>query len=182
MRTIFHIKIEEDVYSVDINIYGRNGGGAESTLFKNGKSIKYSRVPALFEVPGGHIEVNTTSYGVKRIHHVTEHDEVQLTPDKKSPEGKRAKFKRNYPLMSRIIDILSIIVLIGGLIIGSPAMIEFTTRIPAIADVVGTFTSPFQFSDTTNIIILSLTVLAASERALSIKNHLLIDMETYSNL
>ena len=39
-RTLFHMKIDRDVYSVDVDLYGKDGLGAESALYKNGARIK----------------------------------------------------------------------------------------------------------------------------------------------
>lgn len=177
-RTIFHIKIEEDVYSIEVDLFGDDWDGAESALYINHKRVRQSRTPSVYEVPGGFIEVETTAYGVKRMHYVTDASEIQLTPDKKSPEGMRANLKRKFPIVSRIIDITSIVILIIGLIVGIPAVIDLITDIPAVSVRVGDFTSPFQFLTSLNITLFVLGIIAATERALSLKNHWLIDMDT----
>ena len=123
----------------------------------------------MYEVPGGIIEVETTSYGVKRIHYITDTDEVQLIPDKYSLEGKRANFDSKFPAASKWVGYFAIVILIIGLIIGVPAMLELVTRWDLVADNYGTFTSPFQFPEWLNITLLVISLLAATERALSLK-------------
>lgn len=177
-RTVFHKKIDQDVYSVDVDLYGKEWMGPESALYKNGVRIKESTVPSVYEVPGGFIEVKTTTYGVKRIHYVTDSDEMQLVPDKHSLEGKRARFDSKFPTASRWVGYIAIVILIIGLIVGVPALMELITRIDLITDNFGTFTSPFQFPDWLNVTLVVLGLAAATERALSLKNHWLIDMET----
>ena len=177
-RTIFHQKIDGDVYSVDVDLYGKELMGPESALYKNGVRIKESTVPSVYEEPGGFIEVETTTYGVKKINYVTDTDEVQLIPDRHSLEGKRADFDSKFPTASKWVGCIAILILIIGLIIAVPAMIEMITRWDLIADNFGTFTSPFQFPDWLNVTLVILGLAAATERALSLKNHWLIDMET----
>lgn len=177
-RTVFHKKIEQDVYSVDVDLYGKEWLGPESALYKNGRRIKESPVPSVYEIPGGFIDVQTTTYGVKRIHYVTESDESQMVPDKHSLEGMRARFDSKFPTASRWIGYIAAAILIIGLIVGVPAVIELITRVNIVADNLGAFTSPFQFSYGLNVTLVILGLVAATERALSLKNHWLIDMET----
>lgn len=177
-RTVFHKKIDQDVYSVDVDLYGRELMGPESALYKNGVRIKESTVPSVYEVPGGFIEVETTTYGVKKIHYVTDTDELQMVPDKDSLEGMRARFDSKFPTVSKWIGYITIAILIIGLIIAVPALIQMITHIELVADNFGTFTSPFQLPDWLNVTLVILGLLAATERALSLKNHWLIDMET----
>ena len=177
-RTVFHKKIEQDVYSVDVDLYGKEWMGPESALYKNGRRIKESSVPSVYEVPGGFIEVETTTYGVKRIHYVTDSDELQMVPDKHSLEGMRARFDSKFPMTGKWIGYIAIAILIISLIVAIPAVIELITRINIVGDNFGTFTSPFQFPYWLNATLVILGLLAATERALSLKNHWLIDMET----
>lgn len=177
-RTVFHKRIGGDLYSVDVDLYGKELMGPESALYKNGVRIKESTVPSVYEVPGGFIEVETTTYGVKKINYVTDTDEVQLIPDRHSLEGKRASFDSKFPSASKWVGYIAIVILIIGLIIAIPAVIELITGLDLVADNVGTFTSPFQFPAWLNGTLLILGLTAATERALSLKNHWLIDMET----
>lgn len=177
-RTVFHQKIDEDLYTVDVDLYGKELMGPESALYKNGVRIKESTVPSVYEVPGGIIEVETTNYGVKKIHYVTDTDELQLVPDKDSLEGKRARFDSKFPTASKWVGYIAIVILIIGLIVAVPAMIELITRMDLVSDNFGTFTSPFQLPDWLNVTLVVLGLAAATERALSLKNHWLIDMET----
>ncbi len=177
-RTVFHQKIDVDLYTVDVDLYGKELMGPESALYKNGVRIKESTVPSLYEVPGGFIEVETTNYGVKKIHYVTDAGELQMMPDKGSLEGKRARFELKFPTASKWVGYIAIAILIIGLIIAIPAVIEMITHMDLVADNAGTFKSPFQLPGWLNVTLVVLGLLAATERALSLKNHWLIDMET----
>jgi len=115
---------------------------------------------------------------VKKIHYVTDIEELQMVPDKASLEGKRAKFDSKFPAASRWLGYIAAVILIIGLVIAVPAVIEMITRMDFISDNIGTFNSPFQLSGWLNVTLLVLGLAAATERALSLKNHWLIDMET----
>ena len=121
-RTVFHKRIGGDLYSVDVDLYGKELMGPERALYKNGVRIKESTVPSVYEVPGGFIEVETTTYGVKKINYVTDTDEVQLIPDRHSLEGKRASFDSKFLSASKWVGYIAIVILIIGLIIAIPAV------------------------------------------------------------
>lgn len=163
---------------MDVDLYGKELMGSESVLYKNGVRIKESTVPSVYEVPGVFIEVETTNYGVKKIHYVTDTGELQMMPDKNSLEGKRARFDLKFPTASKWIGYIAIAILIISLIIAIPAVIEMITRMDLVADNIGTFKSPFQLPGWLNVMLVLLGLAAATERALSLKNHWLIEMET----
>lgn len=152
-----------------------------SALYRDGVQIARSNLPAAFPVPGGVIEAARSSYGLTRMHYVPESGESaerMLRPHRRSPEGIRARIARRFPKLSRFVGGLAIVVLLIGLVTGIPQGIQMISEIPPIADRVGTFTSPFQFPEWLNVTLLVAGILAAIERALMLKNHWLIDLDT----
>src|SRR4051794_8552169 len=54
-----------------------------------------SKLPAVFPIPGGTIEVAESPFGLKRCHYVTAGgEEYPLVPDHTSTEGRRARQRR----------------------------------------------------------------------------------------
>lgn len=180
-RTLYHIKIENaeghaDKYSVDVEYYEV---GDEVKLYLNDKHIGTSSTPATFPVAGGYIEVQTTLYGLKRMHYVSDHGEDRLMePDPRTAEGLREKLELNYPLASRLISSAAVFILLISLVLGLPQIIEYVTHIDFISERFGTFNSPIHLPNWLNITLSILAVTAALERALTLKNHWLIDMDT----
>lgn len=160
-------------YTVDV----RHGGDASdgeirARLYLNGALHALSKMPARFSVPGGHIEVASTGFGLKRCHFVREADgsEQQLTPDPASAEGRRARLHHTHPGVSRLLGIVSTIFVLAGLCVEVPQVIESISGIPAIADSIGTFTSPVRLPLQLNLVIGLAAVLGSTERALRMRS------------
>src|SRR5690349_14745838 len=76
-------------YAVDVR---RWGGEPLAHLYLNDRQHARSRIPAVFSVEDGVIEVAMSRFGLKRCHFVTaEGQEHQLDPDPKSAVGRRAQ-------------------------------------------------------------------------------------------
>lgn len=148
------------------------------TLYRDGRQIARANLPTAFAVPGGVIEVASTYYGLKRIHYVTDDDEKVLRPHRSSPEGMRARVAKRFPTASRIVGWLAIVILLVGLVTGIPQGLQLITEIPPVAERFGTFESPFQFPACANYSLLIAGMFAAFERALTLKNHWFIDLDT----
>jgi len=153
---------------------------APISFYRDGRQIHIANQPVTFEVPGGTVEVATGSYGLTRMHHVPEGDGPARTlrPHPRSAEGLRARFGRRHPGASRLIGALAIVMLLIGLVLMVPQAAEFLTSLPPVAERVGTFTSPIQLPAWLNVSLIVAGVLAATERALTLRNHWLIDAET----
>lgn len=90
-RALLHLRLTEAdgtvaVYSVDVR-HGQNqsSGEVRADLYREGLRQARCRLPAVLPVPGGHVEVAMSGFGLKRCHYVTDGgDEHQLTPDRKS--------------------------------------------------------------------------------------------------
>ncbi|WP_449278107.1 hypothetical protein [Leucobacter sp. GX24907] len=154
-------------------------GKAPAALYRDGVQLYRSKLPATFEVPGGVIEVAASGYGAKRMHFIDGHgNEEVLVPHRSSAEGLRARFDGRFPLLSKSIGVLAIVVLLVGLAVGIPQGVEMITSIDSIAQRFGTFTSPIQLPTWLNTTTLVAGLLAGTERALTLRNHWLIDVDT----
>lgn len=154
-------------------------GKAPAALYRDGVQLYRSKLPATFPVPGGVIEVAASGYGASRMHFVDEQGGEQvLVPHRRAAEGLRARFGQRFPGFSRTIGVLAIITLLVGLTVGIPQGIEMITSIEPIAERFGTFTSPIQLPDWANITLFVAGLLAATERALTLRNNWLIDFDT----
>ncbi|WP_405957833.1 hypothetical protein [Streptomyces phaeochromogenes] len=181
-RALFHLKLMNDdgrptVYAVDVKHQNASEGYVTAHLYLDGRHHAQSKVPAVFPVQGGTVEVRTSGFGLKRCHYVTaEGAEHQLTPDPASAEGRRARFDRSHPALSRSVGLLSVIVLVIGLVLLLLQLAEQVTRAPeGVAQYVGTFTSPIDLSAWGNTVLAIATVAASTERALRLRYSRLLD-------
>ncbi len=180
-RSLFHIRLTRgdglrQIWSVDVRLAGDSDGEVWAQLYLDGWHHAGSKLPAAFPVTGGTVEVVASGYGLKRCHYLSDVGaEQQLMPDPASGEGRRARLDREHPVMSRAIGFASIAVLIVGLVLGIPQIVEQITHIPPIAESVGSFTSPVHLPGWFNITLLIATLVASTERALRLRNNWLLD-------
>ena len=98
-RSLFYTKLPEDngticTYAVNVNYFSEE---STAELYRNGKHWATSELPAVFPVPGGVIEVTTSTYGLKRMHYVADDGETHLLyPDRRSTEGLRMRFDTHF--------------------------------------------------------------------------------------
>ncbi len=181
-RTIFHIHLNDQEgvrrkYSVSVEFFDEK---EQAKLYIDDRHTATSDVPASFPVPDGYIELDMTMYGLKRMHYVSGEAEQMLEPDRRSAEGLRKRFHWRFPMISKWVGWIAVFTLLVSLVLGIPQIIEVITYMDFIREHVGTFTSPIQLPQSLNITLLILSAIAALERALTLKNHWLIDMETNS--
>ncbi|GAB2997999.1 hypothetical protein GCM10023080_074950 [Streptomyces pseudoechinosporeus] len=181
-RALFHLRLMNDdgrqtVYAVDVRHQNQSEGYVKAHLYLDGRHHAESKVPAVFPVQGGTVEVRTSGFGLKRCHYVTaEGAEHQLVPDPASAEGRRARLDRSHPALSRCIGFLSVIVLVIGLVLLILQLAEQVTRAPeGVAQYVGTFTSPIDLPAWGNTVVGLVTVAASTERALRLRYSRLLD-------
>jgi hypothetical protein len=164
-------------YTVEV----KHGGDAETgeimaSLYRNGRHEAVSKVPAHFPVPGGHIDVRTSEAGMRRAHFIAEDGtEQRLEPDPNSGEGRRMQFEREHPTASRWVGAASIVLLLIGLGLNLVQVAEPLSEIPSIADTIGTFESPIQLPLWLNITLALGAAAAATERAMRMRHHWLLD-------
>lgn len=149
-------------------------------FYVDGVQQSIANPPVAFSVPGGAIEVATSTYGLSRMHFVPEEggEPRALRPHRRSLEGLRARFGRRHPGASAVIGAVAIVILLVGLVLMIPQAAEHLTSLDPVAERVGTFTSPIQLPSWLNISLIVAGALAATERALTLRNHWLIDADT----
>ena len=181
-RALFYLRLTDHagrqmVYAVDVRHQNQSQGYVKAHLYLDGRHHAESRVPAVFPVQGGTVEVRTSAFGLKRCHYVTaEGAEYQLVPDPASAEGRRARLDRAHPVLSCWIGFLSSVVLVIGLVLLILQLAEQVTRAPeGVAQYVGTFTSSLDLSAWGNVVVGLVTVGASTERALRLRYHWLLD-------
>ncbi|GAB3044357.1 hypothetical protein GCM10027079_06040 [Sediminivirga luteola] len=182
LGTRFHLDLPQPAgeapaqYAVDVNYFAEE---YRADLYLDGRHHAGSTLPAAFPVPGGVIEVAASAYGLKRMHYIGDDGESQqLQPHPRTTEGMRARFGRRFPRASRLIGAAAIVVLLVSLTVGIPQLVQFVTGFDAVAQYTGTFTSPINLPGWANTAVTAAAVLAAFERAITLRNHWLIDMET----
>lgn len=167
---------EPPSYAVDVDLFADT---VTAHLYRDGRQEALSPLPAALPVPGGTIEVDATVFGLKRMHLIdddgTEH---QLRPHPRSAEGWRARLTRRFPRTSQVLGVLAVIILLVSLAIWLPQLVEFVTRISIVEDTLGwTFTSPITTPSWLDSGLAVAGVAAAVERALTLRNHWLIDAD-----
>lgn len=186
-RSLFHLYATDEsgapvTWSVDIRHGGDDNGDVFAQLYRDGINVAKSKVPAAFPIPGGTIEVVTSGFGLRRCHFVADDgSERQLVPDAASAEGRRARLQRTNPGLSRIIGATSVAVLIVGVVLGVPQLLETITSIPPIAERIGTFASPIHLPAWLNIALVMATIAASTERALRLRYNWLLDGGLYGS-
>lgn len=181
-RALFHLRVVNDdggqaVYAIDVRHQNQSSGKVNVHLYLDGRHHAESKVPAVFPVRGGTVEVRTSNFGLKRCHYVTTKGvEHQLIPDPASAEGRRARLDRAHPALSRCIGFLSLVVLVIGLVLLILQLMEQITRAPeGVSQYVGTFTSPIGLPAWGNVVLGLATVAASTERALRLRYNVLLD-------
>lgn len=164
-------------YAVDVDFFDWDGTVA---LYRNGTQAATATLPAAFPVPGGVIEVATSTFGLKRIHMVGDDGTTRrLRPHPRSAEAWRARLGHRHPGPSRAIAGTAIAVLLVSLALGVPQVIELVSHIPPVAERFGTFESPISLPAWLNTTLVFASVAAAIERALTLRNHWLVDADTW---
>ncbi|MFI6293961.1 hypothetical protein ACIBEJ_20405 [Nonomuraea sp. NPDC050790] len=180
-RALFHLRPSSDgrrpgTYAVDVRRWGGQSGESTAHLYLDGRHHAQSRIPAVFAVEGGVIEVAASSFGIRRCHYVSATgEEHQLVPDPKSGEGRRARLERDHPAVSRMIAAVSVVMLVIGVGLNLPQIIGPISRVPPIAENLGTFTSPIHLPLWLNLALGLAAALASTERALRLRYHWLLD-------
>lgn len=180
-RTRFYASLYDErknrlVYAVDVDYFD---GEMKADLYLNGRHHARATMPALFLVEGGDIEVALSSYGLKRMHYVPHYgDEHVLTPDPRAAEGLRARLAHRAPRLSRAIGITAVVVLLCLLPLGLLQAADFISHTEFAAQYVNPFTSPISLPGWANTATLIVGIIAGVERALTLRNHWLVDMET----
>ncbi len=183
-RALFYLALGDadgrrTVYAVHVNhtqrFFSEDGKG-RADLYLDGRHHAEARLPAVFPVRGGVIEVAATAFGLRRCHYVTdEGSEHQLVPDPRSGEGRRARLEREHPVLSRWIGGLSLLLLVVPAALLVPQLVEVAFELPPVAERFGTFTSPVDLPVWLNTALGLGAAVASAERALRLRYNWLLD-------
>ncbi|MGX1512934.1 hypothetical protein [Streptomyces collinus] len=183
LRSLFWLRLPgaggyARVHAVDVRHWARlDSGRIRAHLFLDGRHVAESKLPAAFPVDGGVIEVAMSNYGIRRCHYRPSGGQArQLTPDPASAEGRRARLAARRPGLSRAIGVGSVVLLVIGVGLNLLQLAEPVSRIPPVAQRVGTFASPVHLPVWLNLALGVMAVLASMERALRLRYSSLLDM------
>ncbi|MFC7406526.1 hypothetical protein [Georgenia alba] len=172
-RTVFTLDHAGHEYALDVDFFDLEG---RARFYRDGSQVAVAEMPAAFPVPDGAVEAASSTYGMRRAHLVlTSGQERQLDPAPRTGEAWRARLAERRPGLSRALATGAVVVLVAALLLGLPQAMEQLSRIPVVADHLGTFTSPVTLPAWLNTALGVAGVLAALERALSLRHHWLID-------
>lgn len=181
-RSVFRIEVPDEhgvehAYSVDVSYFDWND---TIRFYCDGREQFVAEAPAAFPVPGGVVEVATGTFGVTRMHLVLDGGEERvLRPVRNSGEYWRAVAGHRYPRLSRWVGRVAVAILLVGLVLFVPQLLELVTQWDIVAERVGTFTSPISLPGWLNTTLLVAGIAASLERALTLRNHWLIDLDTW---
>lgn len=176
-RALLTLELGQIDYAVDVRHWqNQSSGDVKAHLYRDGRHWAESKLPAGFPVEGGVIEVRMSAVGLKRCHYVADDGtEHQLTPDPRSAEGRRARFDRGHPGLSRGVGIVSVLFLLIGVVLLALQLAEPISAIPPIAERFGTFESPLHLPVWLNIGLGLAAALGSTERALRLRHHWFLD-------
>ncbi|PZE92854.1 hypothetical protein [Curtobacterium sp. MCBD17_008] len=165
-------------YTVDVDHLGdRADGAVRARLYRDGRLLSLASLPARFPVPGGNIEVAVGTFGLRRCHFVAATGAVhQLTPLAGSAEGRRARLAAERPGLSRAIGATSTLVVLAGVGLAVPQLLEGITAIPPVQQAVGAFELAIEIPLAVNIAAGVATVVGSIERALRLRSNWLDDL------
>lgn len=182
-RSLFHIELPDadgslHDYVIDVEYFDWDD---TVRCYRDGRQHLVSEQPAAFPVPGGAIEVTVGTFGLSRMHLVPDDGgaEQVLRPVKHSAEFWRAVLDHRHPRLSRWIGRVAIAILLIGLVLFVPQLLELVTQWDFVAERVGTFTSPISLPTWLNTTLFVAGIAASLERALTLRNHWLIDVDTW---
>ncbi|QGM29971.1 hypothetical protein GI482_06080 [Bacillus sp. N3536] len=185
-HSLFHIEITNDTDGKITNYAIRSRYFAEEPsvdLYRKGRHVAFSKLPAAFPADNGVIEITNGSSGINRIHYITVQEETFTAyPDKRSIRGFRMWVHKRFPKISSFIGGMAVVILLISIALSVPQLIETISEIPWVSANIGTFVSPITLSVWTNFAIGIASALAGTERALMLRSHWLIDIETGSSL
>lgn len=162
------------IYAVDVRTH--DDGDPRAHLYRDGAQAVVSKLPAKFAVEGGVIQVAMGTYGLRRMHYVTpDRSERRLTPHPRSAIGRRLRLEQTHPVASRWIAAAAIVVLLVGVGVNLPQLVQVISEIPPIAERFGTFVSPIQLPLWLNITFGAGAALASMERGLRLRYHWMLD-------
>lgn len=182
-RSIFHVElagedgVERD-YAVDVRYFACDG---KVGFYVDGRQELVSEQPTAFPVPGGIVEVKVGASGLKRVHLVPDAggEERTLRPVKHSAEYWRAVTDHRFPRLSTWIGRVAVVILLAGLVLFGPQLLQALTEWDVIGDRFGFYESPISLPGWLNVSLLLAGLAASLERALTMRSHWLIDLKPW---
>ena len=175
-RAVFYLTVpgtdgHRPRYDVEVWRMGNvKDGKVTASLYRDGRRVAMSALPAAFPVGNGAIEVSASNVGLKRCRYVIPGAPPRpLTPHPRSAEGRRARLETTHPSLSRGIAGASLLALVAGLGLNLVQLAEIVTETPAVAARVGSFDSPVHLPIWLNILLGFGPVLASAERAMRLR-------------
>ncbi len=170
-RGLYEAQVGESSYTVEIDYFDIR---ERIALYRNGVLVDSQKSPATFELPeGGRIEVAMALYGVKYARVVdggrSNGGEVQLAPAPGSAEYLRLRFAQQHPAVSRVIAILTWVVLVVALVTQLPVTLN------SLGHWVGFAVPTFALPNWANTALAVAGLLAALDRAFRMKHNPLLD-------
>ncbi|WP_250007516.1 hypothetical protein [Actinoplanes sp. M2I2] len=164
-------------YAIDVNhLRSNDNGDTEAHLYRDGRFQARVRLPAVFPVEGGAIEVATSAFGVRRCHFVTDNGaEQQLVPDPRSAEGRRARLDRERPALSRWIGAIAVVLVGVPFVFALAQTAEAVSRFPPLAERFGVFESPVDVPGWFAAVLTISAVVGSTERALRLRYNSWLD-------
>ncbi|GAC68426.1 hypothetical protein [Gordonia soli] len=176
-RTRFHTHLHDGDYTVSVDYTDDSGSMAH--LYRDGRHHARSRLPAMFPVGSGVIEVKASGHGLRRMHFVGDDgSERVLTPDPRSAEGRRRRLAERAPALSSAIGFLAAAILLIALPWGLMQLADTLTHIEAIRTYVEPFTPPITLPTWAHVTMVVALLVAGTERALMLRHHWLIDLQS----
>lgn len=178
-HSLFHIHIindenEKTNYALKSRYFAEN---ASVDLYYENKHIASSTLPAVIPMENGILEVKSGGSGINKINYITDKDEMFFVyPDKRSVRGLRLGLHQRFPKISSFIALLATLVLLMSVVLSLSQLLEPMAQIPWVAENIGTIESPVKLSVWANIAVGIAAAIAATERALMLRSHWIIDM------
>ncbi|MFG2011570.1 hypothetical protein ACGFNF_21145 [Micromonospora sp. NPDC048868] len=96
---------------------------------------------------------------------------TQLTPHAASAEGRRAHLHRTRPGLSRLVGVVSTLLVLVGICVAVPQLVETISHAPPVADSLGTFDLPVHLPLAANLVAGIAAVAGSTERALRLRSN-----------
>lgn len=190
-RGQFVTQVDGRDYAIDVDYLDWS---EKSRLYRDGVQVAVGGNPARFalaELPDTEpapvapaetttqeprIETKMSLYGMSRAHLVTEAGEQQLRPAPGTAEAWRADLDRDRPSLSRVIGVVSFLVVALALVIEVPQLLEAWSHSDWWAGLTGWRpTAPVTLPPAANGVVTVAGILAGLERALRLQHNWLLD-------
>ncbi len=155
-------------------------GDDEAAIYRDGSQVAVVDLPATYPVPGGRLEIALSIFGLNRAHLVLDDGTTTvMRPARHTGEYWRARFAHRFPTASRLVAATAVVVLLAGVAVTVPQLLELVTSWDVLDGRLGSFTSPVDLPAWANTSLFVGGLVAGTERALTIRHHWLIDADTW---